>query len=1322
MRHLIDRGREGPILARPPAGAAVSGLGLALALVAAGLVTGCGDGEDGRCGDGVVQPGEQCDDGNAVNEDGCTSACTLPRCGDGVLHAGEECDDGNDLDYDACTNTCRLPRCGDGILQAGEACDDGNADDHDACTNACQRARCGDGIVRRGVEACDDGNPDDGDGCTSACRLATCGDGVLQAGEECDDGDANNQDGCLESCLLARCGDGYLRPGVEACDDGNQTDGDGCSPDCRLPSCGDGVVQPPEACDDGNGDDTDGCLSTCQIATCGDGHREVGREACDDGNQIDGDACTNACEPARCGDGIRWVGVEACDDGNDDDGDACRSDCQAARCGDGQIWRGVEACDDANVDNTDGCLMNCTRWDWCEGFVLESLVPPVACEATVPATLEVRGTGIVRIDGQAPEVTLSGAPLEVLALDGCTPVHGLYVDAESCTSITVALPPGLGVGDYRVEVRLPVTQACASALPFSVGATPTVSSVTPVFTCAGENAFVVRGTGFGVSTQVRFGAEIPSAVTFVSSTELRVTFASLPAGTYDVTASNGAGCESTLAAVVTVVPNPVVFFVDPPVLYSGIALQVTIYLSGINGGNVTDVAIRPAGAVTPWQPLSFVYDPARPNRVLAVVPPGLAAGPWDVRVVDALACEAELARGFAVTDALTLALDRIDPPFGWAAERTDVTLFTTVPPPSGMVGFVNLPRVYLNPVSAGPGDLATGLSAVGFVDAGKVTAGVPPGLAVGAYDVIAVNPGGEVGLLPAGFVVTAEAPPLVDSVTPGSVPNTSPQAVVIRGSGFRDPVVEAICRDPTSTVTTHPVTVVDWSATEIDGTVPANLLVAGSVCVIRVTNPDGAYGEFSALGITNPAENIAPTTLDAPMNVARRAPAAAFGRATRAAMFLYALGGDTGTAASALDSIEAAAVDRFGDLAPWRLLPRQLPAPRTLAAVQVVGRYLFLVGGNSGAGAVSTVHRSEILDPADAPEITDLALEVTEVTGLGPGVWFYRVAAVMGAADPDNPGGETLPSDPQPLLIPAGMTAAVTLTWSLVPGAVAYRVYRTPAPDLTASDLELLHEVPDGATLLHADAGDPTDPTRRPLRIGDLGTWKPLPSLGSAREGLGLAQARDPATATAAYLYALGGRDAAAQALATYERITLSLATQDATPTATWLTDGTNPLGVARWQLGALVADDVASIRVPAGDVWIYAGAGKNTAGTNVTNVDAALVQPCGLLGAWVAVDTINPAFAGYGHAAAANQLFVFGGQNGAPSTNNATAQLCGLGFACMGGPPDPPDLWNWNALGFNLQVARYLLGSTVGAAHIYLVGGLTTGDVPTETVESSVW
>lgn len=221
----------------------------------------------GTCGNGVVEEGESCDDGNTEPNDGCTPICQRQadykcetpgkkcvydvRCGDGVLATVEACDDGNSEDGDGCSADCKtvekgwqcrvpghrcVPLCGDGIKTAGEGCDDGDTKNDDGCSSTCQ--------VEPGWDC--KGEP-------SKCTKSVCGNGKVETGEACDNGDKNglmfgDGSGCSKSCTkepvcrdkdghntvcTPRCGDGNLDTG-EDCDDGNQNDGDGCTSKCKV--------------------------------------------------------------------------------------------------------------------------------------------------------------------------------------------------------------------------------------------------------------------------------------------------------------------------------------------------------------------------------------------------------------------------------------------------------------------------------------------------------------------------------------------------------------------------------------------------------------------------------------------------------------------------------------------------------------------------------------------------------------------------------------------------------------------------------------------------------------------------------------------------------------------------------------------------------------------------------------------------------------------------------------------------------------------------------------------------------------------------------
>lgn len=67
------------------------------------------------CGDGTLDAGEACDDGNNADGDGCSANCTVEAyCGDGTLDPGEQCDDGNNANGDGCSALCAIEGGGEG--------------------------------------------------------------------------------------------------------------------------------------------------------------------------------------------------------------------------------------------------------------------------------------------------------------------------------------------------------------------------------------------------------------------------------------------------------------------------------------------------------------------------------------------------------------------------------------------------------------------------------------------------------------------------------------------------------------------------------------------------------------------------------------------------------------------------------------------------------------------------------------------------------------------------------------------------------------------------------------------------------------------------------------------------------------------------------------------------------------------------------------------------------------------------------------------------------------------------------------------------------
>jgi len=94
------------------------------------------------CGNGTVSGDEECDEGpgtcstgnvgaGCINDVACDSA---PEAGDGVCTLAN--------DGSTCSPNCKLPGCGNGLVELGETCDDGNTDDGDSCPASCVIEAC----------------------------------------------------------------------------------------------------------------------------------------------------------------------------------------------------------------------------------------------------------------------------------------------------------------------------------------------------------------------------------------------------------------------------------------------------------------------------------------------------------------------------------------------------------------------------------------------------------------------------------------------------------------------------------------------------------------------------------------------------------------------------------------------------------------------------------------------------------------------------------------------------------------------------------------------------------------------------------------------------------------------------------------------------------------------------------------------------------------------------------------------------------------------------------------------------------------------------
>ena len=188
------------------------------------------------CGNGIVEAPfgtapEQCDDGNAVEGDGCSTTCQFNFCGNGTVEPGEQCDDGNVTSGDGCSFLCQLNEfegCNVTGTWSGEI-----FGFHDwTFIEAPNGAVTGVSWYRANPASV---SPVTGSRSGSGLQLVALG-GVSLTGTltTCDAMTLLSDFFPIEITRVRNdyCGDGVLAPAYEACDDGNLAPGDGCSPSC----------------------------------------------------------------------------------------------------------------------------------------------------------------------------------------------------------------------------------------------------------------------------------------------------------------------------------------------------------------------------------------------------------------------------------------------------------------------------------------------------------------------------------------------------------------------------------------------------------------------------------------------------------------------------------------------------------------------------------------------------------------------------------------------------------------------------------------------------------------------------------------------------------------------------------------------------------------------------------------------------------------------------------------------------------------------------------------------------------------------------------
>lgn len=975
--------------------------------------------------------------------------------------------------------------------------------------------------------------------------------------------------------------------------------------------------------------------------------------------------------------------------------------------------------------------------------IVDLASPPRFCNELDDVPLTITGPGFLFVDGVEPTITVGGSVAPITQTLGCTSTTIYTHNITSCLKLVVMITPSnLTIGDAPVNITNPAPYDCnyVTTNVVEIVATPVLATVLPATICArddGDTHVSITGSLFSAPTvtlvsqcntldclQTADGTIASFNSTLMDVAFTRGALSLLNPGTYGFQLTNGFTCTSSVsfaAGQTVVVRAPVkIISVAPEYIYNKISVQGYLFTENMrNNQNPTEVLliststnvnVSLALGTRPGWDTNF-------NRIRVIIPAGLDPGFYDVRLTNPDGCVAIMHSAFLVgPGASNIALSVYPNGVTSGAAPVPVSFKALA---SG-VNFVSAPRIYLTQSNITSIELTSfSFSTTELIANVPDTSGTV--IPVGVYDVYVINPTGDVGYLPNGFVVSSNPMPTISSVAPESWTAGTTNSVTVTGTNFGTSTsisLTANCinfynSSITSTLTSTIDTV---AATSIAATFDLTTATGPLSCTLTLVNAENIQLRYSSVRVQSTAGGADWTPDSAnignlALNRARAGHATAVVRPTPNSAFLYVFGGAL-SGGSVTNTVEYAAIDEYGRVvAPFNNAANLRRGVR-LASATVAGSFVYFGGGiDSGNNIRDDMYRAYIMPPSSAP-FAQAYLQVITDTLTAPqtgGVYYYCVSAVHDDQDPKNPSGETLCSTPMAVRFPEdrGQYLAVLLRWNSLSHVDHYNIYRTQNANDPQSSM-VLYDTTNGNSYLD-DFQNGFGSSTKPLMLGALGVWDNslIPTLNMGRAGFSLVNGPRAGSTTLYSVFALFGSTSGNTAVASYEWLPLDLTTQtELANNADWTQiDSGVP---ARTQSGAAVLSSADTSNIPAGQTNIYIPGGISSGNAAQNDYRVATITNTGVL-SFAAVTCTNGCYTanvvgtGYCFLGTGSELSMWGGALGTGGLYNTVASSTTLS---TGATPTAV-----------LGVSRSAAACTSSKGAQYISGGSASG-TPTTSVQ----